>query len=166
MNSVELLLVDLVQVAETPLYSAYRWLAKRLGRELPLGEFLRLIEELLASDVLRLWEIDHRSHDRTELFGVPDGLEERYRAIEGLDDRFDPFGFSLTLGPAADVDAEPIWEVDFDFERRRFELFVGVGSDNDALKQLSRYYPDIVLVPEQRNQVGERVRVVGRLEMA
>jgi hypothetical protein len=44
MNSVELLLVDLVQVAETPLYSAYRWLAKRLGRELPLSEFLRMIE--------------------------------------------------------------------------------------------------------------------------
>lgn len=126
---------------------------------------LLLVDLLLANDVVRLWEIDHRSHDRTELFSVPDGLEERYRSIEGLDDRFDPFGFSLTLGPAADVDAEPTWEVEFDFARRRFELLVGVGADDDAVKQVGRYYADLALVPEQRDRVGKRVRVVGRIEV-
>ncbi|MDP9022494.1 MAG: hypothetical protein M3N57_07330 [Actinomycetota bacterium] len=87
-----------------------------------MSEFLRVVDELTARDVLRLWELDHRSHDRTELFGVPEGLQESYRTAAGLDDSFDPFGLSLTLGAAADVEAEPSWEVDFDFERGRFEL--------------------------------------------
>lgn len=98
MNSIELLLVDLVRVAEAPLYSAYRWLGKQCGRQLRLGEFLVLVDRLVSMDVLRLWEIDHRSGDRSELYAVPDSLEARYSAIEDLDDRFDPFGLSVTLG--------------------------------------------------------------------
>jgi hypothetical protein len=166
MNSVELMVTDLVQIAEAPLYSTYRWLGRQLGRDLPLGEFLRLVDELIARDVLRLWEVDHRSHDRTELFGVPEGLEERYRTAEGLDESFDPFGLSLTLGTAADVEAEPSWEVDFDFERGRFELLAEAGIDDDAVKQASRYFPDVALVAEQREPAGGRVRIVGRIDAA
>lgn len=166
MNSVELLLVDLVQIAEAPLYSTYRWLGRQLGRDLPLGEFLRLVDELVARDVLRLWEVDHRSHDRTELFSVPEGLDERYRSADGLDGSFDPFGLSLTLGAAADIEAEPAWEVDFDFERGRFELVADEGTDDDAVIQASRYFPDVALVAERRESVGGRVRVLGRIDTA
>lgn len=115
MNSVELLL-DLVRIAEVPLYSSYCWLGGQFGCQLSLGEFLRLVEDLLARDVLRLWEIDPQSHDRTELFAVPEGLKERYRSVGELDGRFDPFGLSLTLGASAQVDVEPSWEIDLDFE--------------------------------------------------
>lgn len=166
MNSVELLVVDVVQIAEAPLYSTYRWLGRQLGRDLPLGEFLRLVDELIARDVLRLWEVDHRSHDRTELFGVPEGLQERYEAAEGLDGSFDPFGLSLTLGAAADTDAEPSWEVDFDFERGRFQLLADEGTDDDAVMQASRYFPDVTLVAEQREPAGGRIRIVGRIDTA
>lgn len=164
MNSVELMVIDLVAIAEAPLYSTYRWMGQRLGRELPLGEFVRLVDELIARDVLRLWEVDYGSHDRTELFGVPDDLENRYRATTGLDDSFDPFGLSLTLGPAADVEAEPSWEADFDFEVGRFELLAEAGHDDDAVKEASRYFRDVVLVAERRESAGDRVRIVGRME--
>ncbi len=164
MNSVELAVIDLVQLAEAPLYSIYRWLGRQLGRDLPLGEFLRLVAELIERDVLRLWEIDHRSHDRMELFRVPGGLKERYHATTGLDDSFDPFGLSMTLRAAANVEAEPSWEVGFDFERGRFELVAEAAADDDAFRQASRYFPDVALVAEQRKPVGGQVRIVGRIE--
>lgn len=164
MNSLELMLVDLVAVAESPLYSAYRWLGRRVGRQLSLHEFLGLLDELAQRDVLRLWEVDYRSHDRTELFRVPESLEERYRAAEGLDDRFDPFGLSLTLGAAADREAVPEWEIDFDFNEGRFDLMASAGADNEALKEAARYLPDVQLVPTEREPLDGRVHVVGRID--
>jgi hypothetical protein len=118
MNSIDLMLLDLVQIAEAPVYSAHRWLSRQLGRELSMAEFLRLLAPLVDEDVIRLWAVDSTTHERRRWIEVPSDLDERYARIPDLDDSFDPFGLSLTLGPAADLDADPDWEVDFDFSQR------------------------------------------------
>lgn len=165
MKSVELLLVDLVQIAEAPVYSTYRWLGRQMGRQLPLRQFLLVVDELVERGVLRLWQVDHPSRDRIEHFSVPESLEDRYRDAELLDDSFDPFGLSLTYGAAADIEVIPQWEVDFDFERGRFELLAEPGTDDVAMKQAVRCFPDLALVPEERERVGDRVRLVGRIDV-
>lgn len=162
MNSIELMVIDLVQIAEAPLYSTYRWLCREMGRDVPMREFLRLIDRLIERDILRLWETDHRSHDRTEHFRVPQSLEVRYGSVD-LDDEYDPFGFTLTLDPAADVEAEPAWELEFDLEAGRFELLANAGEEDEAIEQASRFFPDVTLLTEEKAKAGGRVRMLGRV---
>ena len=52
MNRFQLELVDLVSMAETPLYSSYAWLGKRLGRPVALDWYLEMIDKLVVEDVL------------------------------------------------------------------------------------------------------------------
>ncbi|MEA2359864.1 MAG: hypothetical protein QOI62_3124 [Solirubrobacteraceae bacterium] len=114
MNSIDLWLLKLLQVAEAPVYSAYRWLGRQLGRELSMAEFLRLLAPLLEGDVVRLWAVDVATEERSRWSEIPPDLEQRYAEVPDLDDSFDPFGLSLTLGLAADLEASPDWAVDFD----------------------------------------------------
>lgn len=166
MSGLERLILDLVQIAEAPVYSTYRWLGRELGRDMPLSEFLRIIGRAIERDVLRLWSIDPRSGDRTELFDVPPDLESRYQNEPELDERFDPFGLSLTLGATADVEAEPEWELDLDFDEGVFELELHGGHEAEALEQLARCYPDLRASVTARQDDGGVRRVVGTLTTA
>lgn len=143
MTGLERLIVDLVQIAEAPLYSTYRWLGCQLGRELRFSEFLRIVGRAVEDGILRLWSVDSRSGDRTEYFVAPTDLEARYGAKPKLDDSYDPFGFSLTLGAAADSDTEPDWELGLDFEDNVFEVTAVPGYEMDALDALGRCLPDL-----------------------
>ncbi len=61
MNSLGLLLLDLLRLAETPLYSSHAWLGDRVGRHISLAEFLALVQELLDRNYVRLWSTDAES---------------------------------------------------------------------------------------------------------
>jgi hypothetical protein len=163
MTGLERLILDLVQIAEAPLYSTYRWLGRRLGRDVPLSEFLKVVAAAVARDVLRLWSVDATSGDRAEMFEVPPDLERRYAAEPKLDSRYDPFGISLTLGSAAEVEAEPAWEFTVNFDDHIFEIKAEVGREDEALAQLSRCYPDLRPAVTVREDQGEVRRLVGTL---
>lgn len=167
MNAIEASLVDLVQVAESPLYSAYRWLGREIGRDLSMSEFLRLVDGLIDDHVVRLWAVDPASEERTEVRTLPDDLERRYAQLANeLDAGFDPFGLSLTLGPRADVDAEPDWSVDLDLDSARFQVDARPGHDEEALGQLEVLLPDVALVEEARVSANDRIRITGSAKAA
>ena len=163
MTGLERLIVDLVQIAEAPLYSTYRWLGRQLGRDMPLGEFLRIIAQAVERDVLRLWTVDTETGDRTELFEMPPGLEYRYFDEPALDDRYDPFGLSLTLGTATDVDAQPEWEFTLNFDDLVFEIVAVAGHEAEALDELRRCYPNLRAAVNARENRGALRRLVGTL---
>lgn len=166
MSGLERLIVDLVQIAEAPLYSTYRWLGRQLGRDVPLSEFLRITNEAIERDVLRLWSVDSETGDRTEVFEVPRDLERRYAAEPSLDERYDPFGMSLTLGAAADVEAEPEWEFTLNFDDLLFEITAVPGQEDEALGQLARCYPELRAAVTAYEDLGALRRVVGTLRHA
>lgn len=164
MNGIEVRLLELVQMAESPLYSAYRWLGRQLGRNLAMSEFLHLVDSLVQQDILRLWSIDPASQERTRSRVVPEELEQRYLRLDDLDKSFDPFALSLTLGPAADVDADPEWEVDFDFEQETFRVKAKRGAESVAMRKLAELFPDVELVEERRTaDVTDRIELSGSL---
>lgn len=166
MNGIELLLLDLVQMAETPLYPAYRWLGRQLGRDLSLAEFLRLVDRLVGDDVLRLWSIDAASQERSRLNAVPEHLEERYRQFDALDDSFDPFVLSLTPGSAAEPRIEPDWEVDFDFDRETFRLEAKPERVEVALQKLAVLFPDVELVTTGSRPIApDRLDISGSIRV-
>ncbi|MCZ7627610.1 MAG: hypothetical protein M5U19_00195 [Microthrixaceae bacterium] len=166
MSGLERLIVDLVQIAEAPLYSTYRWLGRQLGRDLPLSEFLRVVAAAIERDVVRLWHVDANTGDRTELYGLPSDLKRQYAAEVSLDSRYDPFGMSLTLGGAVDVDADPEWEFTVDFDDRVFEITAMPGLEEEALGQLSRCYPDLRPTVTASEDRGELRHLVGTLRHA
>lgn len=164
MNGIEALLVDLVQAAESPLYSSYRWLGRQLGRDVSMPEFLRLVDRLVQLDVLRLWSVDPKSRERTRLPAVPQGLAQQYAGIEDLDDGFDPFVLSLTLGPAADVDSAPEWEVDLDFDHGTFRLKANAGVESMAMRRLALLFPDVELIEQHRAlHAADSIELAGSL---
>jgi hypothetical protein len=146
MTGIEAALLELVQVAEAPLYSAYAW----LGRE-------------FAQDKLRLWSVDPEACARERLSSIPADLADRYEHVEGPDAAFDPFGLSLTLGSAATPDEEPDWTLNLDFEAEQFGLDVVSGKEGEALAQAARFFPDVEFVERQRSQRDHRTKIVGSL---
>jgi hypothetical protein len=164
-NALETRLVDLVQVAESPLYSAYRWLSRDLGRALALEAFLRLVDGLVARDVLLLWEVDPVSGVRRQLATTPPDLPGRHEALDDLDEQFDPFGLSLTIGPAAEMNADPEWEFDLDFEHGSFLVRAQPGSGQMALDALGALFPDVALQPGAEETVDDHVRISGSINL-
>jgi hypothetical protein len=162
-NSIDLCLLELIQIAEAPVYPAYRWLSRQLGRELPMAEFLRILAPLLADDVVRLWAVDLTIEKRSRWREIPSDLGEQYADLADLDDSFDPFGLSLTLGPAADLDSSPDWEVDFDFAEQHFAVSAGPPSMEGALQRIRGLFPDIDFVEENRGVAGDRIRITGSM---
>lgn len=136
MTGVEWLIVDLVATGEAPLYPTYVWVGRRLGRATSLREFLQIVAAAVEADVLRLWNVDPVFGDRTELFSVPPELASRYEGETTLDESYDPFALSLTLGVAADVDRKPRWEVSLDFDEGSFELIVRDADASEAIAQV------------------------------
>lgn len=126
-----------------------------------MAGFLRLLAPLLEDDVVRLWAVDIRTEERSRWSEIPPALAERYAEIPDLDDSFDPFGLSLTLGPAADLEASPDWEVDFDFQQRRFVVTAKPHAIDGAQQQVRRLFPDIDFAEEDRRHVGDRVHSTG-----
>jgi hypothetical protein len=145
-------LVELLSNAETPVYSAYRWLGRRLGRELALAGFLELLSSSVDDDVVQLWEVDPLTHERTRIHVVSPSLEERYRATRHSDAAFDPFGMSLTLGSGAAVDPADPWELDLEIQAQRFTLRGSDAAVKRAQARLRGLFPDLEF------QANERVR--------
>ena len=155
------MLLDLVQIAEAPVYSAYRWLCRQLGRDLAMAEFFRLLRPLVEQDVVRVWAVDSTTHNRARWSEIPSDLDEKYAEISELDDSFDPFGLSLTLGPAADLDASADWEVDFDLSERRFLVTAEPHVVEDAQRTIRRLFPDLEFSENHRSVGADRVRIAG-----
>jgi hypothetical protein len=155
MSAVNLLLIDLVSIAETPLYSAYRWLDRRLANKLALTSFLALVEGLVTSEAVRLWSVDAHSGDRTELYAVPDHLGEKYSEFTGLDEAFDPFGLSLTLGTAVHDDVLPDAQWSFDLDvTGRFELRAPDDVAEAVLRDVEEVLPGLLLRRSEARQIG------------
>lgn len=163
MNGLERLILDLVEIAEAPLYSTYRWLGRQLGRDLVLREFLEVVERAVEKDVLRLWSIDSSTGDRTEYFCVPSGLDDRYRSVTDLDERYDPFGLSLTPGASVEEDTRPDWEFSLDFERLTFTISAAPGHERNALEEIELCYPDFQARVTGREETDRGCRLVGML---
>ncbi len=163
LDAIEHRILQLLGDAETPLYSAWRWLDKQTGGALPLERFLVMVDELASRDQVRLWHIDFESRDRAELFEVPVGLPQRYE--EHDDDAYDPFGYSLTLGPNADIDRVAEWELDLNFQQGTFELLARNPNLqlDDILNKLSSYFPDVSLIPTETLRQQEERRIIGRV---
>ena len=163
MNSIELLLLELLEMAETPLYSAYRWLGRQIGRQLPMGEVFRLLSRLIDEEVVYLWEVDSEAHERRRWRDLPADLEARYERVADLDDEFDPFGLSLTLGANAEPRSTPDWEVDFDFEAQQFVVTAVPTAVERAHHELGRLFPDLEFAETSRRASGDRIRITGSI---
>lgn len=160
MNGVEAILLDFVSEAESPLYSAYRWLGRQLGHDLSLTAYLSLVEELITEDAIRLWSVDPATRERVSIDGVPADLEQRYLDLGPLEDDFDPFGLSITLGGRVGLVGELAWEIDLDLEAKTFVLRGTPESERRALEQLATLFPDLSLdVKYRRLEVLGLVRV-------
>ena len=163
MNSVDLMLLDLIQLAEAPLYSAYRWLGRELGYEISMTGFTQLLAPLVENDVVRLWSVEIGTGERTRWYEIPPDLEQRYAAIEDLDGSFDPFGLSLTIGSAADLGTHPEWEVDLDFDEQRFTLRARSTVVDVAWQQIRQLFPGISFRELDRRADSDRVRIIGSM---
>lgn len=155
-------MIDLVGMAEAPLYSTYRWVGKHLGRDVPLAEFLDGVDEALRRRSLRLWITDPRG-SRIELTGVPSGLEMRYRDERALDETFDPFGFSLTLGPNADTTRDTEWSWDVDLRGGTFVIRLRPGDEQAVLERLRGLYPSLRLTITSREDEAGMQRIAGTI---
>ena len=166
MNGIERMLAELVQMAESPLYSAYRWLGKQLGRRVSLGQFLMLVQGLLDRGVVRLWSIEPETHERDELHVIPEGLKQRYAMYGHSDPAFDPFGLSLTAGSQASLEERPEWDVELDFDNRRFSLTARAGREASALEKLAALFPDVELAEVEPSRIDDdRVQLSGLLRV-
>jgi hypothetical protein len=161
MTEINRLLLELVEMAEAPLYSSYRWTADELGRAVPMSEFLDCVDDLLRQDALRLWSLDVKAREKSRLARLPTGLEQAYGRFEALDGSYDPLDLTLTLGPAANLDSPPpAWELDVDFEKGTFRLVAAPGTEDEAWEGIARTYPSAAFIEE-----GRAVRSTDRVEV-
>jgi len=163
MNSLHLLLLELLRMAETPVYSAFRWLGQQLGRPIALQEFVQLVDDLLEKNAIQLRAVDVDTGEAKQLHALPPDLATRYVTFGYTDGSSDPLGLSLTVGPAAEPDVEAAWEFDIDFQRGTFDLTATPANARRALGQLGRYFPDVTIVPEQTTREEGHTRIVGWL---
>src|SRR6266508_5826390 len=73
---------------------------------------------------------------RRGICSVSPDLVLRYEAISGLEDGYDPLGYTLTLGENAPDFSESPWEFEMDMELRTFLWEGPPESLDDALRQL------------------------------
>jgi hypothetical protein len=158
----DIAILELLEMAETPLYSMYCVALDDLGGNVSLAAFLEHVDELVQNGVLRLWQVDD-ARERKELRGVPEELEQSYGRVADLDRSYDPFRLTLTLGPAAPDTSEPNWEVDTDFERKRFVMLVRRGPVVEAFDDTERVLPAFKLVERSREHDGSLLRIEGDL---
>jgi hypothetical protein len=128
-----------------------------------MAEFFQILAPLLEEDVVRLWAVDLTTEKRSRWSEIPSDLGEQYADLADLDDSFDPFGLSLTLGPDADLESSPDWEVDFDFEERHFAVTAKPPAMEGALQRIRRLFPDLDFVEADRGVAGDRIRITGSM---
>lgn len=153
-------LLRLLRDAETPLYSAYRHLSRDLAEAVSLDTFASDVQERLARGILQLWL--YQDERRRELSNVPRDLASRYEVVE-LDESYDPFGYTLTLGPKMPRE-DSAWNFDVDYARGQF-VWVGDATMAESSLQRIRYIdPDHRFVVEDRDLDGSTLRMRGRVE--
>jgi hypothetical protein len=92
-------LIELVALAPTPLYSAYKYAVRDMAAPFTMADYFRLVDRLLAAGILELWQ-----EDLDQPFEVvPSDLPERYAAAEHDDMTYDPFTFSLFITPKGEM---------------------------------------------------------------
>lgn len=163
MNSLASPLVEFVATAETPLYSGKSVLEKELGHEIALDGYLSLVGELISDDFLRLWQFDPTTRQATRVERIPVDLAQSYRALSGLKDSYDPFGFSLALGPASEQNPQPVWEADLDFEGGAFQMTVPAAALSAVQRRLAQVFPQVDFVEEGRRTTERGLVIWGRL---
>lgn len=164
MNSIERSLLELIRIAETPLYSAYRWLHTDVGRELSLMSFRRMIGKLMADDVLQLWHTDAVTGVRNRLISVPANLEALYASSSDLDDAFDPFGLSLTVGGATGDNLTSSWTIDFDEAASRFYFRAPLAQECNTFSEAQELFPELSFVVKERITRDDYVEITGSVE--
>jgi hypothetical protein len=159
MTPFELSILELLRMAPQPLYSMYRVLTDEFGDSVSVPAFFALIDDLLADDAVELRQALGEGAER-RLTQVPADLEIRYSEVE-LDRTFDPFGYVLTLGPAAPPADEPAWTVDIDFAAGTFVLVGTAGAVPDDLERALNLLAPRRFVEVARTRTGEQVRIEG-----
>ena len=166
MNSLQHRLIELVRIAETPLYSAYKWLTKEVGRDLSLMGFRKMVSELTSSGVLQLWQIDPVTGERSRLQSVPANLPELYTASPDLDDAFDAFGYSLTVGERIDRELPASWTIDFHEATASFFCRARLEREHEAMSEIRELFPDVVFTVHERIARDQHVELVGSVAQA
>ncbi len=161
MSGLEDRLLEVVSDDEEPLYTAYRELVTQSGHEVPLEEFLDMIRRLVDQDRVRLWSAGPSSHDRTELYELPNRLIEAYREVGNPTRKFDPLGLSLSRGPAAPPLPPAEWLADLDYIRGEFTIRALPEAADRAITQLKERHPELRLSVHKRDLVGDRVVISG-----
>jgi hypothetical protein len=153
-------MLELLGDAETPLYSAFRHAQKRASG-LSLTEFLRQIDRMIQEDIVRLWLATEVERRRLSL--VPADLVSRYESSSDLDDSYDPFGFTLTLGDSAPAFGTSPWTLDVDFSAHNFLWEGEADAFDDAWTKIHLTHPAYEFRVLNRERVGNRLTIRGRV---
>jgi len=154
-------IVDVLGDDEEPLGVAYHEVEKRLGREVHAREFLDAINHMLENDVIRLWETDVRSGDRSEVFLLTEDRGLPYLDEMGCGGDVGPAVLTLARGSLARVAAAPAWRVQVNMKQRRFVLETDVETEAEAIQRMHDTNPEVRFRIARRVLVGKRVRIKG-----
>ena len=166
MTPVAAALLDLLSLAETPLYSAYSALNRDFGSRMTLRAFLDFIRREISREEVRLWQVNLDSGARTEFFDVPTELEDRYEELGAeLDDAYDPFGYSLAVGRKAPMRPDAGWEADLDFRTGTYAIVLIDDSEPDhAVSELESLFPGSTFRVVGETRSGDRRVISGVIE--
>jgi hypothetical protein len=154
-------LMRLLQDAETPLYSAYRFVADTIHPTMRLDEFLTLVNTSMSESQVVLRQVTEGKG--REVDSIPEGLAQKYESVEGLDPRFDPFGYSLRLGPEAPDHDHPVWLIDVDLVAGLFTWEGDPRMEGETIDRVSRLHPGYTFSTVSREESGGRLRVKGQV---
>ena len=154
--------MDLLQDAETPLFSAFHHARGHAVGGLTLDEFLVDLQQLLESRLVLLWR--HAEGVTEQLTSFPEGLAATYSGEGHSDFRYDPFGYSLSVGPAAEPPTHPPeWTFHADFSSGEFVWEGPPELEEESFKQILESHPTYRLEHRKRQNVAGRVRLTGRV---
>jgi len=143
--------LELLRMAPQPLYSMYWVVTDEFGGRVSIASFFKLIDEMLSSGSVELWQT-LESGERRLLETVPADLDIYYSKVE-RDRSYDPFDLVLQLGTDVPAGERPDWDLQVDAENGAFRLTGPEGlvpSDiSDALRPVGT-----VLELDRRNEAG------------
>ena len=158
-KSLEDRLIELVQTASMPLYTAYHRLMEHIGEDYSFEEFSQLVNHMLENETIQLSQTLHTPDKLTvspDLEGsgdseiqvnkVPGDLGKRYADIGQKESTVDVFGYILTIGPAANQPLQP------------FESIAQIPNPVDVLEKIVQY--SFILGPWVRERGSVRHFVI------